>query len=381
MSTNTTEPTVYNIPRLGTVTIDRSERHWHPHIEVVLSDDYVGELNDLEQANGLPAGVLFSGSYPETLHNKGLAKELDQFMQILKLWDWDHDGTYDCDEVLQDLVSASMSEHVREFRRPGKGLYTRVLMKLMPPQPERHVVFSYGELQPRFRLWHHVLGVAAVAVVLCLVQLQITYLPWTKYSVVSGVVWMGETLGWIIAALVVASLVMLSRVFRKDDLASASSVFTYGFFNGAAISEEQAFREGAENWNWRQRVASCCVFGAVHMSNLIYPIATIVPLSLAGGLFMWYYLRTYRKTRFRRTAVLASSLVHRVYNRIALYVLVGLLVLLVGTLVYALLAVAATAATVYLGSRGTQAVKARATRQRVEQARSLVQPVNAEVAS
>lgn len=80
----------------------------------------------------------------------------------------------------------------------------------------------------------------------------------------------------------------------------------------------------------RQRATSCLVFGAIHMVNLIYPLATIVPLSLGGALFMSVYLKAYRRTRFRRTAVLESSVVHRVYNRIAIGVVLLSIITAVG---------------------------------------------------
>jgi hypothetical protein len=74
------------------------------------------------------------------------------------------------------------------------------------------------------------------------------------------------------------------------------------------------------------------------MVNLIYPLATILPLAIGGGLFMIVYLRTYRKTQSRRAAVLMSAIWHRVYNRVAISALVIWLIVVFGTTAIALAA-------------------------------------------
>jgi hypothetical protein len=68
------------------------------------------------------------------------------------------------------------------------------------------------------------------------------------------------------------------------------------------------------------------------MANLIYPLATIIPLALGGAVFMVVYLRVYRETKFRRSAVLASAIVHRVYNRLAIIAFVASLALIFGSM-------------------------------------------------
>ena len=212
-------------------------------------------------------------------------------------------------------------------------------MRLMPPAPVRHITFGYGELRERYQRWHYLLAIPMIILVLGLVQLQIWLLPWTRHSVISMWGLFAEKVGFIWAWLLLIMVMIVVNMRRKDHSESRSmSPNTYGFFNKAAVYEEQAFREGAENWTLAQRTTSCLLFGAIHMVNLIYPIAAILPLALGGAIFMHYYLKAYDRTKFRRTAVLESSVVHRVYNRIALFVVL----LVVGSLVGSVLVTSLT---------------------------------------
>lgn len=327
------------IPGLATVEID-TRPNGEPLIKIVLDPQYQGDLNDLEQRNEFPAGVFLQCDSTSCIDNPDLAK----FMEILHHWDHDYDGVYDGDAVADAIEEAlwRSREAPDVFERPSTGIYTRLLMALMPPAPDRHIVFGFGELKQRFRWYHYAWSIPALLVVLALVQVQIHYVPWTQYSVITGWVAGAKLLGFnellALAAFVIV-LQILRRSRRRDaDRTSMLSKHTYGFFSKAAVFEEQAFREGAESWSWRQRATSCLVFGAIHMLNLIYPIATILPLALGGALFMVVYLRTYKRTHFRRSAVLASAIVHRVYNRIALTVVVISLTLILGSWVFGVLA-------------------------------------------
>jgi hypothetical protein len=215
-------------------------------------------------------------------------------------------------------------------------------MSIMPPAPDRHIVLSFGKLQPRFRWYHHVAAVPMLAGMIALISLQTHYVPWTSFSVVSGFMTLAEKAGlawWLALIIFVVGLNVLRSRRRPSQDPSPLSQHTYGFFNRAAVFEEQAFREGSENWTLFQRVRSCLAFGAIHMVNLIYPLASILPLALGGALFMLIYLRTYRKTRFRRTAVLTAAVWHRVYNRMALIALAVSLAAVLGLKAVALFAV------------------------------------------
>lgn len=211
-------------------------------------------------------------------------------------------------------------------------------MWFMPPQPERHVTFGFGELKPRFRWYHYASAIPMLAMFVALVVAQVYYVPWMKYSVASGFFAIAEQFDlstWVTVLLFIAIVMWITR---KSGGGVSISRHTYGFFNKAAVYEEQMFREGAEGWTLRQRITSCLVFGVIHLSNLIYPLATILPLAIGGGIFMAVYLHTYRKTRFRRTAVLAASVWHRVYNRIALIYLGLWLIYFVGEIAIGIVA-------------------------------------------
>jgi hypothetical protein len=341
------------VPGLATIAFDTRPND-HPAVEIILADEYEGDLNDLEKANGLPARVLFAGTHATSINDPKLAR----FMEVLHHWDHNRDGAYDADVVSTEV-----------FRRLQDGLYTRLLLRLMPPQPERHIVLGYGELKPRFKLRHYALGVVLLFVVFSLVTAQINAMPAMRHSVVSGWGLLVDKIGLIPAWLLLVLFIIINRRLGKSKAKGKSlSKHTYGFFNKAAVYEEQAFREGAENWTFAQRATSCFVFGAIHMVNLIYPLASILPLTLGGALFMYVYLHNYRQTHFRRSAVLAASVVHRVYNRIALIVillivLTSLTSVVIGGLTFIaallLLKLLATAATIVRGTNQLQEATAR----------------------
>ena len=322
----------FHIPGLATVTIDPLD-DWEPLVTIRLDPAYRGDLNDLERDNGFAPGIYLECTSITCIDNPLLAK----FMEVASHWDHDGDGAYDCDEMVNaiELALWRTRDTPHEFHRPTDGWYNGTLMRLLPPPPKRHIVFSFGELKERFRWRHYALGLPLIGLIIGMIQLQIHLLPVMQYNVVTGIVALGEAVG-ISGYLAVALVFFVWMVLRRFSNRSASSMtsnhspHTYGFFNRAAVYEEQAFREGAENWHTGQRLVSCLVFGAVHMTNLIYPLATILPLALGGAVFMAVYLRTYRKTRFRRSAVLAAALLHRVYNRIALAAFAISLVIILG---------------------------------------------------
>ena len=313
----------YIVPGLATVTIDTLD-DGEPTVKIVLDPAYRGDLNDLAAANPYPEGVYLQCDSTSCINDPALAR----FMEVLSHWDYDHDGLFDADVLARDIEESlwRSTETPAVFHRPSEGLYTGTLMRLMPPPPDRHIIYSFDELKKRFRLWHYFIGLPLIAVILGLVQLQIHYLPFMKYSVISGMFAVGSWFGlkeWMTLVIFIVLTAVVRNVFdKKGDNPLSISKHTYGFFNKFAVYEEQGFREGAENWTFGQRVTSCLVFGAVHMTNLIYPLATILPLALGGAVFMAVYLRVYRRTRFRRSAVLTAALVHRVYNRLALTAIV-----------------------------------------------------------
>jgi hypothetical protein len=92
-----------------------------------------------------------------------------------------------------------------------------------------------------------------------------------------------------------------------------------------ALSEEQAFRQGAEHWTAGQRVKASVLFGFAHIGNIIYPFATLLALSAGGYIFTRYYLRVLRRTGSQHMAVYKVTALHSVYNLIAVLLLLVVL--------------------------------------------------------
>lgn len=333
----------FYIPGLATVKLDINDPGV-PLLEIVLDPEHLSDLNDLgdkqrkdfqklediaKQTAG-PDNVYLRCDHVGAVDNAALAK----FMEYMTHYDHTGDNVPDCDHVIAAIEEAMWKSHdtPEEFHRPSGGWFVKLVMSIMPPAPDRHIIYSFGRLKERYRKVHYLAALPLLLLVFGLVQVQIHFVPLMKHSVISGFITGAEMLGapaWAAIAIFVALVVFVVR--RSKHLPGKnSSIHTYGLLNKAAISEEQAFREGSESWTLGQRINSCLAFGAIHMVNLFYPLATILPLAIGGGMFMWVYLRTYRSTRSRRAAVLEASLWHRVYNKLALTVLVMVIVGLLG---------------------------------------------------
>jgi hypothetical protein len=210
------------------------------------------------------------------------------------------------------------------FARPRGSVFCRISNFMLPPQPRDQVVYGFGEMKELFRLKHYLVAIAIAPIVFGLFWLQLYFWPWTVYgpgllfltglewSFNRGVLWLG---GFFVVCMFIYGLVPGKSVPQKG---SSYSKHTVGKLNRAAVREEQWFREGAERWSRLERLRSAFAFGFVHQGNWIYPIATILPLTLAGLVFNHAYLHNYKRTHSRQEAVLASALVHRVYNRVVL---------------------------------------------------------------
>lgn len=101
-------------------------------------------------------------------------------------------------------------------------------------------------------------------------------------------------------------------------------VCSRNFLYHAAHEEEKWFRAGAENWTVWQRTVSCLAFGACHIINIIYPLATCLMLSLAGAVFMMTYLREHRRSGSTYRATMAATKLHARYNICAFGLIVAL---------------------------------------------------------
>jgi hypothetical protein len=174
-----------------------------------------------------------------------------------------------------------------------------------------------------------------MAFVFGLIFLQTHFVPWMIYSPLTGTLELGSKLSMVLGSKIgmvaaVAGLVLLMFIDRKlgskQQSPSGYSPYTFGFLNKAAINEEQMFREGAEDWKTWERIRSCFSFGLIHQPSLIYVFGMFLPHVIMGGVFMAIYLHNFGRTNHRRTAVLAASVFHRVFNRVALSVFVVSLV-------------------------------------------------------
>ena len=68
----------------------------------------------------------------------------------------------------------------------------------------------------------------------------------------------------------------------------------------------------------------------MHVANIIYPIGSLIVVTLVGGVFMACYLRVYRRTGDTQAATLSSAKLHATYNRFAIvYMAVALLIVAV----------------------------------------------------
>lgn len=221
-------------------------------------------------------------------------------------------------------------ESLSEYRRPGgciAGLFSSMLAPL--PRGMKDITFNDDARQelktlPSYR-WVALGLLFGVVVTIVTVSL---FAPWLLVSPLS--VFMDSiSLSEIIQSTVMGVIVVAIGTFMlAAGLMSWRNLrdFVYKF----ALEEEKWFRSGAENWSWRQRVVSCVAFGACHIVNIIYPAVTLIMLSIAGGAFMWAYLREYRRSHDVTRATLASTRLHAMYNIYAGgLIVVGAIVLIV----------------------------------------------------
>lgn len=222
---------------------------------------------------------------------------------------------------------------VRQFRRPDKGV-SGVLSRLLPPLPGFVPVWyptpAVLRRLPSYRLAAFGLLVGAVTL---LIMLVLT-IPWMRISPATLVFTAtGHLFGDLWGTIAGVPIIILLIAMVSE--AGGTTILHYKahgvkFWDGAAMYEEQWFRTGAEKWSPGQRVYSTIAFGAVHVVNIIYPIGSLIVVTLVGGVFMACYLRVYRRTGDTQAATLSSAKLHATYNRFAIvYMAVALLIVVV----------------------------------------------------
>lgn len=326
---------------LGRIIIDASNPQ-RPRLTVWLDPKYGGEI-EFEAATASEDGYRLYLDCDSTscVEDPAIRRKLEKLIQVLHHHDHDRDGTYDADDIRNaiDLAMWQSDEEPVIFERPQGGLYTKLLMKLLSvaPAPPRHIAYSFGDLRKRFKKIDYLWAIPMLFGFIALVQLQIHYVPWLQYSVITGYFEIGKRLGLSETAVLASFVVLLTLLIRRGRRrpGRTETPHTYGLFNKAALYEEQVWREGAHRWNFGQRLISSFTFGAIHMVNLFYPLATILPLTIAGGVFMYIYLKAYRRYRdkgrvhARRDATFRAAIAHRLYNRCALAAIVFVVTVLV----------------------------------------------------
>jgi hypothetical protein len=329
------QPQALPITGVGTVTITYDDPT-NPRVRIVLLPEFYCDLNDIDPCPPCEGGVLYleTDSITLTREKTGPRRKLNSFVEVLYHHDHDGDGIYDADDVINaiELAMSRTTEAPVVFRRPTfkDGIYAGLMMLPMPPAPLRHIAYSFGDIKRRFRGKDYLWAIPTFLLFIAIIQVQIYFVPWMKYSVISGYLAGMDALGvsTSIAYGLLGGFIARRLFFRKSKTHRTTTGYTYGFFSDAALWEEQVWREGAHRWTASQRIISCVSFGAIHMANLFYPLATILPLSIGGAVFMWIYLREYRKLRAagrvhaRRGATLKSAVAHRLYNRVALSAIV-----------------------------------------------------------
>lgn len=219
---------------------------------------------------------------------------------------------------------------LRETRQPWyyraeRGIHG-VVTRLLPPQPEGQTIVNPPFSTPSRK--RHALSIPVIAVFIMISSAQYFLFPELRFSpLILAYKFINAFVPSVFAIVVmIPSTLLLFRLTGYGAARNTSRYLHSKFLAKAAMNEEQLFREGAENWNWCQRVQSCLVFGCVHQLNLFYPFLTILPLSLAGGYFMWVYLHRYKQSNSRKEALVTAAWAHWAYNRIALCVLIVIVV-------------------------------------------------------
>lgn len=221
-------------------------------------------------------------------------------------------------------LDAKRREEEKRFRRPSGRLGSLFSIGLGPlPSGAQRIDPTPEALAkvPRVRLFAAGLALAAIAALLTLVF----FIPWMRLSPASLIFFLAETAVGAKWGMVVGILGIIVLGLLAGSHIGSKNRYTGKFIDQLAMLEEQWYRMGAENWTTRQRIHSCLLFSLVHVTNIIYPIASLLVVGLVGVVFMATYLHIYKKTGNTEYATLASAKLHATYNRFAIgYLLIAL---------------------------------------------------------
>jgi hypothetical protein len=201
------------------------------------------------------------------------------------------------------------------FTRPSNR-FIDPFNRMLGPLPEGLNAYQPTEKNLRkvrsYRLFGGVLIVIAITLLISL-SASVPWLAISPATLITSALgtFMDPTAAGILAfPICIALLIFLSRGISHPRYEGKE-------IDGAAMHEEQWFRSGAEAWTAKQRLFSCIAFGSVHVMNIFYPLASLIVVGLVGGVFLWVYLREYKRTGSTRRATFASTKLHATYNRFA----------------------------------------------------------------
>lgn len=238
-------------------------------------------------------------------------------------------------------IPSDLLDREIRYKRPDKGLLAKFLRWSMPKDPGALYVpprVAHIIVTARGSAWRF-LPIAALmmacTVGLIILLLQVPILRPSAVGLLTQLFGLFLPQGWatglawavgICTVIRLGPLVELSDFQRTLDKQPASKSNVYNAWLRLALREEVAFRAGCEKWTWLERVRASMVFGAIHIINIWYSFAAGVALSLTGFGFLLVYLWDYRRTQNQVSATAYSGTVHAVYNTLALYLIIVLVV-------------------------------------------------------
>lgn len=228
----------------------------------------------------------------------------------------------------REIVSSMTYVHIQ------KGIIAKVLGWVRPKNTNTTYMFpamahqGVRALGPRFRTLIGIaiaLMVATIIMIALLIQIPVLQLSVVKVLTnVFGLFLpsvMASALAWVVGLIAVFSLgtfIHLTPQQRQLDNIPANRSKFYTFILRLATWEEIVFRAGAEHWTWWQRIRMSLMFGFIHITNIWYSLAAGIALSLTGFGFMLVYLWAYKKYKQQWYATSVASVLHALYNIIAL---------------------------------------------------------------
>lgn len=237
---------------------------------------------------------------------------------------------------------------IQPFVRPNYNVPDRLFNMWLPPQPTNQLQYIVPE-NLRATRTDYLLALRQFCITLVVFGGQIWLFRWMAQPpivILLRLFWrlepmLGtgfEVLRWLV---VVAICVYIAAVALRDNNRLSSfglraklrpaALWAY-YLNGAtnAIAiEEQWYREGAEHWSRRQRLVSNFVFGVSHLTTVVYPIASYLPLCLLGHTLTRVYLQELQRTGSRDKALARVIVVHRLCNWTTIAIVVPYILLLV----------------------------------------------------